>query len=75
MTDDKISDRCGRCGKLMAEQKDALCCSCRYGAGAAVDHPGRANHDAYDHMTIIPIGYRLFWADDWFSSDWLAQSR
>jgi hypothetical protein len=59
----------------MAEQKDALCCACRYGQRAFTDPRGRANHDAYEHMTIIPIGYRLYWADDWFSSDWIANTR
>jgi ribosomal protein L37E len=73
---DRISHECRRCGKLMAEQKDALCCACRYGERAFAGHGRtRAEHDAYEHMTIIPIGYRLYWADDWFTSDWIANTK
>jgi ribosomal protein L37E len=67
--DDAIGHVCRRCGKQIAEQKDPQCCACRYGAAAAIDHVGRSRLDAYEHMTIVPIGYRLFWSDDWFSSD------
>lgn len=71
-----VGHECRRCGKGIAEQKDPLCCECRYGPGAGRAYGNtRAQHDAYEHMTIIPIGYRLYWADDWFSSDWLAHAR
>jgi len=69
MKSQETSHQCGHCGKGMAEQKDPLCCACRYGVRAYAGYrSARSDHDAYDHMTIIPIGYRLYWADDWFSS-------
>ena len=60
---------CRRCGKGVAEQKDPMCCACRYGPGAGrAQGRTRTEHDAFEHMTIIPVGYRLFWADDWLAS-------